>query len=94
MSEHHQPLPVRARLFTPGVMFMLLLVAIGVCFAVWRFIFGLEAATNLDHQHPWGLWIAIDVATGVALAAAGSRRARWHTFSTASITTPSCDRRC
>ena len=27
--------------------------------------------TNLDNQHPWGIWIAIDVATGVALAAGG-----------------------
>ncbi|MBI3832853.1 MAG: Ni/Fe-hydrogenase cytochrome b subunit [Planctomycetes bacterium] len=39
--------------------------------AVWRFAFGLSATTNLDQQHPWGLWIAIDVATGVALAAGG-----------------------
>ena len=30
-----------------------------------------RAATNLDQQHPWGLWIAIDVASGVALAAGG-----------------------
>ena len=28
-------------------------------------------ATNLDDQYPWGIWIAIDVATGVALAAGG-----------------------
>ena len=27
--------------------------------------------TNLDNAHPWGLWIGIDVATGVALAAGG-----------------------
>jgi Ni/Fe-hydrogenase subunit HybB-like protein len=34
-------------------------------------MFGLGAATHLDQQHPWGLWIAIDVASGVALAAGG-----------------------
>ena len=27
--------------------------------------------TNLDDQYPWGIWIGIDVATGVALAAGG-----------------------
>ena len=27
--------------------------------------------TNLDNQWPWGIWIAVDVATGVALAAGG-----------------------
>ena len=50
---------------------MLLLVGIGLCFAAYRFVFGLSAVTNLDNQHPWGLWIAFDVASGVALAAGG-----------------------
>jgi len=27
--------------------------------------------TNLDQQHPWGLWVGVDVASGVALAAGG-----------------------
>ena len=43
----------------------------GFWVAVYRFLFGLQAVTNLDQEHPWGLWIAIDVATGVALAAGG-----------------------
>ena len=43
-----------------------------VCVAIYRFAFvGLAGATNLDQEHPWGIWIAIDVATGVALAAGG-----------------------
>ena len=36
-----------------------------------RFVFGLGAVTNLNDQYPWGIWIGIDVATGVALAAGG-----------------------
>ncbi len=40
-------------------------------FLAIRFIFGLGAMTNLCDQHPWGIWIGIDVATGVALAAGG-----------------------
>ncbi|MBU0640587.1 MAG: Ni/Fe-hydrogenase cytochrome b subunit [Planctomycetes bacterium] len=71
MSEHEQPRPVERKLLTPGVFVLLGLIAIGFCFAAYRFIFGLEAVTNLDQQHPWGIWIAIDVATGVALAAGG-----------------------
>ncbi len=37
----------------------------------YRFLFGLGAATNLSSGYPWGIWIAIDVACGVALAAGG-----------------------
>ncbi|MCB9849752.1 MAG: Ni/Fe-hydrogenase cytochrome b subunit [Phycisphaerales bacterium] len=59
------------KLITPGVLVLLILTGIGVCFAIWRFIFGIGSITNLDNQHPWGIWIAIDVATGVALAAGG-----------------------
>jgi Ni/Fe-hydrogenase subunit HybB-like protein len=44
---------------------------IGLGFAVARFVMGLGAVTNLDDQFPWGIWIAIDVASGVALAAGG-----------------------
>ena len=71
MSEHHEPMPVERKLFTPGVWVLLTLTGIGICFATYRLIFGLQSITNLDHQHPWGLWIAFDVATGVALAAGG-----------------------
>jgi len=71
MSGHHQPLPVERKLLTPGVWVLLTLTVIGASFAFYRFFFGLSSITNLDHQHPWGIWIAIDVATGVALAAGG-----------------------
>ncbi|MCX6829639.1 MAG: Ni/Fe-hydrogenase cytochrome b subunit, partial [candidate division Zixibacteria bacterium] len=37
----------------------------------YRLLFGLGSATNLTDQYPWGLWIAVDVASGVALAAGG-----------------------
>jgi Ni/Fe-hydrogenase subunit HybB-like protein len=62
---------VNQKLLTPGTVVLLILTGIGLCFAAWRFVFGIGAITNLDHQHPWGVWIAIDVATGVALAAGG-----------------------
>ncbi len=71
MNELERPLAVRRRLLTPGVYGLLALIAVGLLFAGYRFIFGLQSVTNLDQQHPWGLWIGIDVATGVALAAGG-----------------------
>ena len=71
MTQHALPTPVPQTLRTSGVLALLVLLAIGLAVAAYRFVFGLSAATNLDQQHPWGLWIAFDVATGVALAAGG-----------------------
>jgi Ni/Fe-hydrogenase subunit HybB-like protein len=71
MTTLELPRPCEQRLLTPGTMVLLTLVGIGLLAAAYRFVFGLAAATNLDQQHPWGLWIAVDVATGVALAAGG-----------------------
>jgi Ni/Fe-hydrogenase subunit HybB-like protein len=71
VSEHEVPVPLQRKFFTPGVWLLLALALIMVGVAIVRFAFGLKAATNLDNQHPWGIWIAIDVATGVALAAGG-----------------------
>jgi Ni/Fe-hydrogenase subunit HybB-like protein len=61
----------KPRYFTPGVIVITALAAIGLLSLLARFIFGIGAVTNLDDQYPWGIWIAIDVACGVALAAGG-----------------------
>ena len=66
-----RPTPVNKKYLTPGVILLLLIALNGLIFLAIRFIFGLGSMTNLDNQHPWGIWIAIDVATGVALAAGG-----------------------
>lgn len=63
--------PIKTRFFTPGTIVVAALAVIGIGGYLFRLIFGLEAATNLDDQYPWGIWIAIDVASGVALAAGG-----------------------
>ncbi len=46
---------------------------IGICMTVTiaRFVRGLGAVTDLSDSAPWGLWIAFDVMSGVALAAGG-----------------------
>jgi len=61
----------KPRYFTPGTIVITILAAIGILSLLARFIFGIGAVTNLDDQYPWGIWIAIDVACGVALAAGG-----------------------
>ena len=94
MIAHCRTRPVRRSLRTPGVFFLGLLTVLGLGVAAYRFAFGLGAVTNLDQQHPWGLWIAIDVATGVALAAGGfTSAALAHVFHRESFTR-SPARRC
>ena len=71
MTQHSAE-PVReVKFFTPGVFVLLLIIAVGAAFGAYRFVFGIGSVTNLDNQWPWGIWIGIDVATGVALAAGG-----------------------
>lgn len=66
----HEPVSP-PRFFTPGVWVVVAVAAIGGACWVHRFLFGLGAATNLSDAYPWGIWIGIDVACGVALAAGG-----------------------
>ena len=56
---------------TPGVMVLMGLALAGIGVLAVRLIWGLGTVTNLNDQYPWGIWIGIDVATGVALAAGG-----------------------
>ena len=56
---------------TPGVIVLVLLALNGFAFLLGRFFFGIGYVTNLSDQYPWGIWIAIDVAAGIALAAGG-----------------------
>lgn len=56
---------------TPGVWVLIVLALGGIAVLAVRLIYGLGAVTNLDSNYPWGLWIGVDVASGVALAAGG-----------------------
>lgn len=77
VDEGHdeRPMPLAGNSAVPyltkGVWVLIALAATGLGILALRFIFGIGAVTNLDNQYPWGLWIGIDVATGVALAAGG-----------------------
>ncbi|VAX15051.1 Putative hydrogenase cytochrome b subunit [hydrothermal vent metagenome] len=71
MEELLKPTPLKNKYITPGVIVLIVLALNGIIFLTIRLLYGLGAVTNLDTQHPWGIWIAIDVACGVALAAGG-----------------------
>jgi len=61
------PLPPPAA----GFRIMLMLTLVGAAAAIYRFAVGLGASTHLSDNVPWGLWIGVDVLSGVALAAGG-----------------------
>lgn len=69
--ENVNPVPIKHKYFTPGVFVLIILALNGLVFLMGRFFFGIGAVTNLNNQYPWGLWIGVDVAAGVALAAGG-----------------------
>lgn len=59
------------KLMTPFTVFLLLVIGLGAVLAVYRLVNGLGAATNLNDDFPWGLWIGFDLLGGVAMAAGG-----------------------
>jgi len=71
MSASEQAAPMDRKFFTTGAWILTVLMLTGLGFGLYRMLFGLGAATNLSNQYPMGLWIGVDVATGVALAAGG-----------------------
>lgn len=68
MSAHA---PVGGRLITKPFLVLsgLALLAFGIL--AIRFIFGLDAVTNINDGYPWGVWIVADVMIGTAFGCAG-----------------------
>jgi Ni/Fe-hydrogenase subunit HybB-like protein len=71
MDHNDKALPIPNKFFTKGMKILTFMMIGGLSFGLYRMIFGLGVSTNLDDQYPMGLWVGIDVATGVALAAGG-----------------------
>lgn len=63
--------PLHQKFWTPNVMLLVFFMASAAVFAWFRFFEGFGSVTNLNPSYPMGIWIAFDVACGVALAAAG-----------------------
>lgn len=66
-----QARPVNGPLFTRAFLALLGLGTVGAVLIVWRFLVGLGRATGMSDGYPLGLWIALDVVTGTALACGG-----------------------
>jgi len=64
-------LPLRQKFWTLNVFILLGFMLAGAVFAYFRFFHGFGSVTNLSRAYPFGIWIAFDVACGVALAAGG-----------------------
>jgi Ni/Fe-hydrogenase subunit HybB-like protein len=58
-------------LLTPANLVIAVILAAGIPCLVLRFTKGLGAVTHLSQSYPWGLWVAFDIVSGVALAAGG-----------------------
>lgn len=71
MSARDKAAPVATKFFTPGMKVLIAVMVGGIGCGLYRMVMGLASVTNLNDQYPMGLWIGIDVATGVALAAGG-----------------------
>ena len=67
----HKASPVDQKFWTPGVMVLAALAMAGTVTIFGRYVGGIGYVSNLSTARPWGLWIGVDVASGVALAAGG-----------------------
>lgn len=50
---------------------LIIFVLVATAAALYRFVYGLGAVTNLNDEWPWGLWIGFDLLCGIALAGGG-----------------------
>lgn len=57
------------KMVTPFTLALVALIGLAAVVAVYRLVFGIGAASNLNDLWPWGLWIGFDVLGGVAMAA-------------------------
>ncbi len=71
MSSHAPALAAGGPLWTRTTRILLILSLMGLGLAIWRFSVVLGPATGLNDGYPWGLWIAMEVVTGTALACGG-----------------------
>lgn len=68
-TSHSDYLGIRMK--TPFTMVLVALIGAGAMAALYRLLFGIGPASNLNDLWPWGLWISFDVLGGVAMAAGG-----------------------
>ena len=63
--------PVGGKIVTKPFVFLAILVVLALGLLLFRMIFGLQAATNLNNGYPWGLWVVMDIHVAVAMGCGG-----------------------
>jgi Ni/Fe-hydrogenase subunit HybB-like protein len=53
--------PMGGRLWTRPFLFLGLLALLAFGLLLFRFVYGLGAATHLNNGYPWGLWVVLDI---------------------------------
>jgi Ni/Fe-hydrogenase subunit HybB-like protein len=66
MKNNHE-----IKMMTPFTLLLLFVIGLGIVLVFYRLMNGLGAATNLNDDFPWGLWIGFDMLGGIAMAAGG-----------------------
>jgi Ni/Fe-hydrogenase subunit HybB-like protein len=56
--------------FRIGLLPIILALLAGIAFvvAMWRFVSGIGAISNLSNSYPWGFWVSFDLFTGIAIS--------------------------
>ena len=63
--------PMGGKILTKPFVFLSLLVLIAGALLLYRFFYGLGAATNLNNGYPWGLWVVLDIHITAAIGCGG-----------------------
>ncbi|MGD8394813.1 MAG: Ni/Fe-hydrogenase cytochrome b subunit [Candidatus Eiseniibacteriota bacterium] len=70
-DDRYAPRPIGGAFFSPATTFLVVVMTVGYAFGLARFMAGLDPVTHLTDRHAWGVWKALNVAAGVAMAASG-----------------------
>jgi Ni/Fe-hydrogenase subunit HybB-like protein len=63
--------PMGGKILTKPFLFLSLLVLISMVLLLFRFVYGLGEATNLNNGYPWGLWVVLDIHITAAIGCGG-----------------------
>lgn len=67
----HDAKPVGGKILSWQFLVLLIIALIGLTFIAKRFVLGIGAVANMNDGYPFGIWIALDVVVGTALACGG-----------------------
>jgi Ni/Fe-hydrogenase subunit HybB-like protein len=63
--------PMGGKILSRPFVFLSLLVLIALALVLFRFVYGLGEATNLNNGFPWGLWVVLDIHVTAAIGCGG-----------------------